>query len=80
MLRQVLGVRRRIYEDSNGVCQSESWVDWLQRSAEECKKAMDAYNVVNWAEEAYKRKFRWAGHVARRADGRWTRKVLQWCP
>ena len=26
------------------------------------------------------RKWRWAGHVLRRTDGRWTRRILHWIP
>ena len=33
-----------------------------------------------WVEEVRRRKFRWAGHVARREDGRWTKAVLDWVP
>ena len=29
---------------------------------------------------AKKMKWRWAGHIARRTDGRWTTNVLQWIP
>jgi hypothetical protein len=29
---------------------------------------------------AKKSKHRWAGHVARRTDGRWTRAVIEWLP
>jgi len=29
---------------------------------------------------AKKMKWRWAGHIARRTDGRWTINVLQWIP
>ncbi|EYB83168.1 hypothetical protein Y032_0341g3004 [Ancylostoma ceylanicum] len=34
----------------------------------------DAYD------DATERKLRWAGHVARRHDNRWTQKVTFWCP
>ncbi|CAH2098273.1 unnamed protein product [Euphydryas editha] len=27
-----------------------------------------------------KLKWQWAGHIARRTDGRWSRKVLEWRP
>ena len=30
--------------------------------------------------EAAKRKWRWAGHVARQRDGRWTKEVTEWYP
>ena len=29
---------------------------------------------------AKKMKWRWAGHIARRTDGRWTTNVLHWIP
>ena len=29
---------------------------------------------------AKKMKWSWAGHIARRTDGRWTTNVLQWIP
>ncbi|MGH0115167.1 UNVERIFIED_CONTAM: hypothetical protein FKN15_070687 [Acipenser sinensis] len=34
-------------------------------------------DAVNQADQAKKR---WAGHVARRSDGRWTRAVTEWLP
>ena len=37
-------------------------------------------NVVDWVEEQRRRKRRWAGHVARRDDGRWTARMLDWAP
>ena len=27
-----------------------------------------------------RRKWKWAGHVARRTDGRWSAKILEWRP
>ena len=36
--------------------------------------------VVDWVEEQRRRKWRWAGHVARREDGRWSRRLLDWEP
>ena len=36
--------------------------------------------VVDWVEEQRRRKWRWAGHIARRTDGRWTKWMLSWQP
>ena len=36
--------------------------------------------VADWVEEQRRRKWRWAGHVARRDDGRWSKMMLDWVP
>ena len=38
------------------------------------------FKVPEWVEETWRRKFRWAGHVARRFDGRWTKEILRYIP
>jgi len=58
----------------------ESWVDWMRRTTGEAEAAMKAVGVTDWVAEQRRRKWRWAGHVLRRTDGRWTRKVLDWRP
>ena len=73
MLRQIVGARRRV-EDEN----LEEWLGWMIRATDEAEQAMRKFAVPDWVEEARRRKFRWAGHVIRRDDGRWTREVLTW--
>ncbi|CAH2248054.1 jg12749 [Pararge aegeria aegeria] len=36
--------------------------------------------VTNIAQRGTKLKWKWAGHIARRTDGRWGSKVLEWRP
>ena len=36
--------------------------------------------VRDWVVDQRRRKWQWAGHIARRCDGRWGRKALDWCP
>ncbi|PZC82838.1 hypothetical protein B5X24_HaOG209623 [Helicoverpa armigera] len=36
--------------------------------------------VTDIAHRISKLKWQWAGHIARRANGRWGRKVLEWRP
>ena len=37
-------------------------------------------NVIDIAQRISKLKWQWAGHIARRTDKRWGRKVLEWRP
>ncbi|MGH0153959.1 UNVERIFIED_CONTAM: hypothetical protein FKN15_055782 [Acipenser sinensis] len=46
-------------------------------SNELLRKTSTVKDAVNQADQAKKR---WAGHVARRSDGRWTRAVTEWLP
>ena len=36
--------------------------------------------VVDIVVEYKRRKMRWAGHVARFSDNRWTQRLSEWCP
>ena len=36
--------------------------------------------VKDWTREQRARKWRWAGHIARRQDGRWGTALLDWTP
>ncbi|CAH2225220.1 jg5212 [Pararge aegeria aegeria] len=36
--------------------------------------------VTDIAQRVTKLKWKWAGHIARRTDGRWGSKVLEWRP
>ena len=66
-------------DDEDGV-RLESWVSWMQRVTNEAEEAMRAAGVQEWTGEVRRRKWRWAGHVARRTDDRWARQVLEWKP
>ena len=48
----------------------------MVRTTREGELLMKTYGVPDWVEEVHRRKFRWAGHVSRRHDNRWTRDVL----
>ncbi|KHN87558.1 Putative uncharacterized transposon-derived protein F52C9.6, partial [Toxocara canis] len=40
----------------------------------------DCSGVKDFIEEICKRKQRWAGHVARMKDNRWTKRIVEWYP
>ena len=80
MLRIIVGTNRMYHLDHSGVRVVENWVDWIQRATRVAEDAMVKYSVPDWVDEVCKRKFHWAGHVSRRADGRWSKAVLTWQP
>ena len=41
---------------------------------------MEWGKMGDWVEEQRRRKWRWAGHIARRTDWRWTYWMLNWRP
>ena len=58
----------------------EPWIDWKRRVTHEAVVAMTKVGVPDWAEEQWRRKWRWAGQTSRRNDGRWARILLGWIP
>ena len=65
-------------EDAGNV--KETWVEWLQRTARNVEWAIEKGKVADWVVEQRRRKWRWAGHVMRRTDSRWTRRIVHWLP
>ena len=76
MLRLVVGVRRRLEANQDGELILEDWVPWIKCATREAEKMGKMHGIPDGIEEISRRKFRWAGHVARRDDGRWTRVFL----
>ena len=66
-------------QDAEGE-ESESWAEWVVRATNLAVEAARKAGVADWVEEQQRRKWRWAGHVARRDDGRWSRRLMGWEP
>lgn len=58
----------------------ETWIAWLERTARAIDVQIQKGAVADWVVLQRARKWRWAGHVLRRKDGRWTRTILHWIP
>ena len=67
-------------EDDSEDNMEESWVDWIQRVTRDIEQKLDKANVEEWTTLRRRRLWRWAGHVARRTDHRWSTTVLNWTP
>ena len=58
----------------------ESWVDWIRRVTHEAEDLLHKVGGKDWVAEQCRRKWSWAGHVARCTDGKWSTMLLEWCP
>ena len=77
MLRLVYQSHRRKGMD---FLDEESYINWLKRTTVAAESAMDALGYELWVPAQRRKKWRWAGHVARMADHRWTCELLWWQP
>ena len=58
----------------------ESWVDWIKRATSVSEQHLANERIEDWINAQKRQKLRWAGHVARRHDSRWSHEVLYWKP
>ena len=58
----------------------EPWVDWIKRVTRTAEEAARFTGIKDWVVEQSRRKWMWAGHVARRTDKRWSKVTLDWIP
>ena len=54
----------------------ETWVDWIRRCTHNVETHMESLRIDDWVSGQRRRKWRLAGHTARRDDGRWSTAVL----
>ena len=69
MLRRIVKVVR--YPD-------EAWVEWIKRATARALVVAAAAKVRDWVSTHYERKWRWAGHVARRPDTALVWRATTW--
>ena len=58
----------------------ETWVEWMKRTTGLLEEQLKRADIDEWVAAQRRRKWRWAGHTARRCDGRWSTKILDWVP
>lgn len=67
-------------EDNDDKEDTETWVQWMVRTSRLADEAMKRARIDDWYLEQKRRKWRWAGHVARRENERWAKRMLNWEP
>jgi hypothetical protein len=58
----------------------ETYVEWIKRATGISEMHLKSAGVEDWVSGQRRRKYRLAGHIARRTDGRWSSKLLDWEP
>ena len=69
MLRRIVGSGRR---------KDEPWSDWIQRATGRARQVARSAAVKEWVPEHFRRKWNWAGKVARTPLTEWVYKVTSW--
>ena len=59
-----------------GPVELENWIDYIKRTTGLADDCLKQARLEDWVAGQRRRKWRWAGHTARRHDGRWSNKVL----
>ena len=67
-------------DDDQPLREEETWVEWIRRTTGIVEKQLRATSLDDWVAAQRKRKWSFAGHVARRDDGRCSHQVLKWEP
>jgi hypothetical protein len=67
-------------EDEEGKLDTETWVEWCIRATGISEHHANIAGVTDWVHGQRQRKWNFAGHTARREDGRWSTKLLKWAP
>ena len=60
--------------------EEETWVDWIKRCTHTAEAHLRRASLEDWVVGQRRRKWRLAGHTARRDDHRWSETLLEWEP
>ena len=58
----------------------EHWAVWIRRVTSISEGSAKRVGIRDWVDEQRSRKWRLAGHMARRTDSRWSTRILNWRP
>ena len=75
MLRYVFRLQRHKTEAGE-----EEWADYMKRSAAQVGTMAEKYDFESWVTAYRRKKYKFAGKVARQTDDRWSKLVMHWEP
>ena len=66
--------------DGKEKLQEETWLEWMRRCTHSAEEHLKKASIEDWVLAQRRRKWRLAGHTARREDHRWSETMLRWQP
>ena len=75
MLRYVFRIYRAKIDGED-----EDWIEYLRRAKNSIVRLTQDFGMQDWVETQRRRKWQFAGRLARTNDGRWSRLILDWSP
>ena len=58
----------------------EDFVSWIKRTTGAVEAELQSAQIEDWVVQQRRAYWRWAGHITRRTDHRWTTRVWNWIP
>ena len=58
----------------------DTFVEWMRRATEISESHLKKAGVEDWVVGQRRRKYKLSGHFARRTDGWWSSRLVQWEP
>ena len=58
----------------------DDWVDRIRRTTHVAEEQLHKVSLDDWVQAQRRRKWRFAGHLARRDDNRWSTTAASWEP
>ena len=65
---------------SDPQAEMETWVEWMQRTTGWAEDELKKLKIEDWMTQQKRAHWRWAGHITRLTDDRWTARALMWSP
>ena len=67
-------------EDGAGMEEVEDFATWTRRATEMAESELSKAHLEDWVNQQRRQAWKWAGHVTRMTDNRWTVRALCWSP
>ena len=73
-------LRRFQAQTPNSKRRTGDWVSWVSRLTHTAEETLRRNKIEDWVTMQRRKVWWWAGHTARRHDGRWSNTLLHWQP
>ena len=80
MLRLMVGTPRRRSTSIDQDAQLEPWPTYIKRATTIAERQLYNLNIDSWPTTFWRRKWRWAHHIATQHHTRWSRLAICWDP